>query len=119
VVTEAEAEAARLLRVAHRTLNFWLEGAEYRAACTGRSSESKRAAVTCYAPRFSSGPPGRRGKIVPQALCTWLADAKLSPDRAHRGNPGRCELLGEHLRRPLLQWVRVVSSLGRVSSTGT
>jgi hypothetical protein len=27
---EAEAEAARLLRVAHRTLNYWLEGAEYR-----------------------------------------------------------------------------------------
>src|ERR1700744_2425103 len=31
---------------------------------------------------FSALPLGARGKVLPQALCTWLADVELSADRA-------------------------------------
>jgi hypothetical protein len=46
--------------------------------------------------------PSHGGKVVPQTLCTRLADVELSADRADRGNPVRCKLLGEHLGRLFL-----------------
>jgi hypothetical protein len=54
---------------------------------------------------------GSGGKVVPQSLCPELADVELSTDRTHRGNPVRRELLGEQLRHPFLQRVRVVPGL--------
>lgn len=37
------------------------------------------------------------GKVVPQSLCTWLANMELSADRAYRGNSIGGKLVGEHL----------------------
>ena len=35
-------------------------------------------------------------EVVPQPLCPWLADVKLSTDRPNRGNALRCEVSREH-----------------------
>jgi hypothetical protein len=46
--------------------------------------------------------PGRCGKVVPQSLCSPLADVELSADRTNRGNPIRRELGGEQFGRLFL-----------------
>jgi hypothetical protein len=58
--------------------------------------------------------PGRCGEVVPQSLCTGLADVQLSADRTHRRNSVCREFHCVQRGRLFLQRVRVTSGFRRV-----